>query len=29
MIITKEQIDITDPNTMEPSKRILISYTDK
>lgn len=29
MIITKEQIDITDPNTGEPSKKILISYTDR
>jgi DNA polymerase elongation subunit (family B) len=29
MIITKEQIDITDPVTGEPSKKILISYTNK
>ena len=29
MIITKEQIDIIDPNTNQPSKRILISYVDK
>lgn len=29
MIISKEQLDITDPITGQPSKKILISYTDK
>lgn len=29
MIVTKEQIDIIDPNTMQPSKRLLISYIDR
>lgn len=29
MIVTKEQIDIVDPVTGDPSKKILISYTNK